>query len=304
MTTAFKQPRLSYGRSPTSIGDCETSFCLSSGWRKTTLSPYLTTPITTIVPIITKMECRQWYHSCHRSKRLAVAYPASSPPNDCSLAARRRAVPRPTYPSLYQKVVRLIRRSILLQPPSQRRIISQPPQWEALKLLHHLRSQTYLHRPLQTPMQINPLSTNAPTATNNPRAAALEPSIPTPKTHKVTYPQPLHSPRIETATAATLRPPQAASGTVVRLLSNTSNPNNSDSSSSSSNSSSNSKCKTNHHLLVATTANHQSTSSNPSVSVWKIPARRSFRRLSKNTKSTPIGGTTLFILYTGIKSGV
>ena len=300
-TTAFKQPRLSCGRSRTSTGDYGTSFCRFSGWQKTTPNPYLITPTITIVPITTKMECHRWYHSCHQSKRLAAAYPASSPPNDCSLAARRRAVPRPTYPSLYQKVVRLIRRSILLQPPSQRRTISPPPQWEALKLLHHHRKQTYLHRHRQTPTQINTLSTNAPTATNNPRAAVLEPYIPTPKIHKVTHPRPLHSSPIETATAATLRLPQAASGTGVHLLSNTSNPNNSDNNSSSS---SNSKCKMNPPLLVATTANHQLTSSNLSASAWKTPARRSSRRLSKNTKSTPTGGITLFTSSTEIKSGV
>ena len=277
------------------------SFCLSSEWQKTTPNPYLTIPTTTTtVPIITKMECRRWCHSCHPSKRLAAAYPASSPPNDCSSAARRRVVPRPTYPSLYQKVVRLIRRSILLQPPSQRRIISLLPQWEALKLLHHHRKGTYLRRHLPTPTLINPLSTSAPIATNNPRAAALEQSILTPKTLKVTHPQPLRSPPIEIATAATPRLPQAANGTAVHLLSNISKPNNSD----NSNSSSNSKYKTNHPLLAATTANQESRFSNPSVSAWRIRARKSFRQLSKNTTSSPTGRTTPFTSSMVTKSGV
>lgn len=276
------------------------SFCPSSGWRKTTLSPYLTI-LTTTVPIITKMECHQWYHSCHRSKRLAAAYPASFPPNDCSSAARRRAVPRPIYPSLYLKVVRLIRLSILLQPRSQRRITLLPPLWEALNLLHHRHKQTYPHRPPQIPTQINLLSTNAPTATNNPQVAALEPSTPTQKTHRAIYPQAPHSSPIETATAATLRLRQVASETVLRLLSNISKPNNSDSNSSSSN---NNKCKKNHHPPAATTVNPASKSSNLSASAWKTPAKRSSRQRSKNTTSTRTGRTMPYTSYTAIKSGV
>ena len=278
MTTAFKQPKLNCGRSPTSTVDYETSFCPFSEWQKTTRNPYLTIPTTTTVPIITKMECRQWYHSCQRSKRLAAAYPASFPPNDCSSAARRRAVPRPIYPSLYLKVVRLIRLSILLQPRSQPRITLLPPQWEALNPLHHHHKQTYPHQPLQIPTQINLLSTNAPTATNNPRVAALEPSTPTLKTHKAMHPQPLRSPPIETATVATLRLLRAASEIVGHLLSNTSRPNNSD-----NNSSNNSKCKKNHPLPAVTTANLELKSSNPSASAWKTPAKRSFRQRLKNT---------------------
>ena len=274
-----------------STGDFETSFYPSSGWQKTTPNPYLTIPTITTAPTITKKECRQRYHSCHLSKRLAAAYLASFPPNDCSSAACRRAVPRPTYPSLSPKVVRLIRRSILLQPPSQRRIISQLPQWEALKLPHHHHKRTYPHRPLQTHTPTSPPSTNAPTGINSHRVAALGPFIPTLTTHKATPPQRPHSSPIETAIAATLRLLQATSETVVRLPSNTSKPRYSDN---------NRQCKTKHLPPAATI----STSSNPSASAWKIPARRSFRQLSKNTRSTPTGRITHFTSCTAIKSGV
>ena len=220
-----------------STGDCGTSSCPSSGWQKTTPNPYLTIRTITTVLTITKMECRQWYHSCHQNKNLAAAYPASSPPNDCSSAARRRAVPRPTYPSLYPKVVRLMRPSILLQPPSQRQITSQQRQWEALSPLHRRRKQTYPHRPHQSHTPINPPSTNAPTVISSHRVAARETFTLTPKTHKYIL-LPLHLLQIETATAAILRLLQAASGTVVHLLSNTSRPNRSGNSNNSNRNSS------------------------------------------------------------------
>ena len=283
-----------------STGDFETSFCLSSGWQKTTPNPYLTIRTITTVLIITKMECRQWYHSCHQSKSLAAAYPASSPPNDCSSAARRRAVPRPTSPSLYPKVVRLIRPSILLQRPSQRRTISQPRQWEALNLLHHRRKQTYPHRPHQSHTPINPPSTNAPTVISSHRVAARETSMLTLKTHNYTLPQSLHLPPIETAIAATLHLLQAASGTVVHPLTNTSRPNKSENSNISNRSSNSSKCKTNHQLPTAT----MSRFSKSSASAWKILVRRSFRQLSKNTTSTPTGRIMRCTSCMAIKSGV
>lgn len=265
------------------------NFCPSSGWQKTTPNPCLTIPTTATVPIITKMEFHQWYHSCHQNKRLAAAYPASSPQNDCSSVARRRAVPRPIYPSLYPKVVRLIRPSILLQPPSQRLITSPPPQWEALKLLHRHHKQTYPHPPLQTHTPTSLLSTNAPTEISNHRVAALEPCTHTPKTHKATHPQLLRSTPTETATAAILRLPQVASEIAVHLLSSTNRRNNNDNNSSSSNNYS--RCKTSHPPLAAIIANQELKFSNPSASAWKTPAKRSFRRLSRNTTSTPIGRT-------------
>ena len=265
-----------------STGDFETSSCLSSGWQKTTPNPYLTIPTTTTVLIITKMECRQWYHSCHQNKSLVAAYPASSPPNDCSSAARRRAVPRPTYPSLYPKGVRLIRPSILLQPPSQRRIILQQRQWEVLNPLHRRRKQTYPHRPHQSHTPINPPSTNGPIVISSHQVAARETSILTLKTHNYIHLQSLHLLLIETAIAATLHLLQAASGTVVRLLSNTSRPNKSENRSSSS------KCKTNHQFPTTTMSRY----SKSSVSAWKIHVKRSFQQLSKNTTSTPTGRIT------------
>ena len=279
-----------------STGDFGTSSCLSSGWQKTTPNHYLTIRTITIVPIITKMGCRQWSPSCHQNKNLAAAYPASSPPNDCSSAARRRAVPRPTYPSLYLKVVRLIRPSILLQPPSQRRTISQQRQWEALNPLHHRRKQTYPHRPHQSHTPINPPSTNAPTVISSHRVAAQETSTLTLKTHNYTHLQSLHLLPIETGIAATLHPLQAASGIVVHLLSNTSRRNKSE----NSNRNSSSKCKTIHQLPTTT----MSRFSKSSASAWKIPVRRSFRQPSKNTTSTPIGRTMHCTSCTAIKSGV
>ena len=257
-----------------STGDFETSSCLSSGWQKTTLNPYLTIPTITTVLIITKMGCRQWYHSCHQNKSLAAAYPASSPPNDCSSAARRRAVPRPTYPSPYPKDVRLIRPSILLQPLSQHRIILQQRQWEALNPLHHHRKQIYPHQPHQSHTPINPPSTNAPTVISSHRVAAQEIFILTLKTHKYTHLQSLLLLPIETEIAATLHLLRAASGTVVHLLSNTSRCNKSENS-NSSNPNSSSKCKTNHQLPTTTMSRY----SKSSVSAWKIPVRRSFRQL-------------------------
>lgn len=281
-----------------STGDFGTSSCLSSGWQKTTPNPYLTIRTITTVLIITKMECRQWYHSCHQNKSLAAAYPASSPPNDCSSAARRRAVPRPTYPSLYPKVVRLIRPSILLQPPSQRRIISQRRQWEALNPLHHRRKQTYPHRPHQSHTPINPPSTNAPTVISSHRVAARETYILTLKTHSYTLLQSQRLLLIETATAATLHLLQAASGTAVHPLSNTSRPNKSENSNSSNRSSS--RYKTSHQLPTTT----MSRFSKSSASAWKIPVRRSFPQLSKNTTSTPTGRIMHCTSCTAIKSGV
>ena len=282
-----------------STGDFGTSSCLFSGWQKTTPNLYLTIRTITTAPIITKMECRQWYHSCHQNKNLAAAYPASSPPNDCSLAARRRAVPRPTYPSLYLKVVRLIRPSILLQPPSQRQITLQQRQWEVLNLLHHRRKQTYPHRPRQSHTPINPPFTNEPTVTSSHRVAAQETSILTLKTHNYTHLQSPHLLPIETAIVAILHLLQAASGTVVHLLSSTSRPNKSENS-NSSNPNSSSKCKTSHQLPTAT----MSRFSKSSASAWKIPVRRSFRQLSKNTTSMPTGKIMHCTLCTAIKSGV
>ena len=244
------------------IGDYVTNFYPSSEWQKISLNLYLTTPMTPTVSITTKMECHPCYHSCHQSQR-AAAYLASSPPNDCSSAARRRAVPRPTYPSLYQKVVRLIRRSIHLQPPSQHRTISPPPPWEALNLPHHRHKQTYPHQHLQTLTRTNPLCTNVPIAINNLPVVAAEPFIPTPKTHKVTRHQPLPSPLNGIATAATPHLPQAASG-----ISHTGQPNNSRSSNSHS------KCRTSHP--PGTTI---SISLKNSASAWKIRARGSFQQL-------------------------
>jgi hypothetical protein len=122
---AYKLLKLSYERSLKNIESCETSFCPCSEWPKNH-NLYHTTPAAT-APTTLRMGCRQWCHSCHQ-KSWAVPYPASSPPNGCSSAQRRRAVPRPTLPSPSPKEDPwLIRISIPQQLPSPLRTTSPLP---------------------------------------------------------------------------------------------------------------------------------------------------------------------------------
>lgn len=123
--SAYKLLKPSYERSLKNIESYETSFYPYSEWQKNH-SLCHTTPTTT-APTTMRMECRQWWHSCHQ-RSWAAAYPASSPPNDCSSAQRRRAVPRPTYPSPSPKGdLWLIRISIPQQLPSPLRTTSPLP---------------------------------------------------------------------------------------------------------------------------------------------------------------------------------
>jgi len=124
---AYKLPKLNYERSLKSTESYEKSFYPYSDWQKISHNLYHTTPTTTTAPITMRMECRQWCHSCHQ-RNWAAVYLASSPPNDCSSAQRRRAVPRPTYPNPSPKGdPRLIRISIPQQLPSPLRTTSLLP---------------------------------------------------------------------------------------------------------------------------------------------------------------------------------
>lgn len=93
----YKLSKLKYERWPKNTAGYETSFYPWSERSKTSRNPFHTIQTAT-APIIMKMECHRWFHSCHQ-KGWAAVYPVNSPPNDCSSAQRRRAVPRPIYPS-------------------------------------------------------------------------------------------------------------------------------------------------------------------------------------------------------------